>query len=298
MALLIKDYEIKKESTFKIGGIVREAVFPENVDELAGLLKQKKYDIVLGSCSNVLFGSGRIEKNIILTKKINEYAFDGNLLKVSCGAKGPVISNECMKRGLAGFEFLIGFPGSFGGMIAVNASAHGQSISDTFVKARLFDIRQQKILTLSKSDMNFSYRNSAANNECCIVLDAEFELKHGDFYKIKDIMEQNKSFRMQSQPGLRYGNAGSIFKNPPYYPAGKLLDSCGLKGSRVGGAMVFEKHANIIINYDNATSADVIQLMHNMYSKVKEKYTIELEPEIIYIGSDKTEDKLWKEMKK
>ena len=289
---------INDESTFRIGGAVQEVFFPESIDELLVLLKQKNYDIVLGNCSNVLFSSQKINKTIILTKKINNFTFDGNKLYVSCGVRGPIISNECLKRNLTGFEFLIGFPGSFGGMIAMNASAHGQSISDTFIKAEIYNVDKKKVQIFTKSDMNFSYRNSIIKDKNFIVLNAEFELKNGEFDKIKDIMDRNKSFRTQNQPGLTYGNAGSIFKNPINDSAGRLLDLCELKGCKSGGAMVFEKHANIIINYNNATSLDVIQLMHKMYSKVKEKYTIELEPEIIYVGSDKTENMLWKEMKK
>ncbi len=299
MVSIIDNYQIKYESTFKIGAKVKKAAFPDTTDELVELLKTNEFDIVLGNCSNVLFSSHDISKNIILTKNIKDYSFIGNELNVSCGVKGALISKECQKRNLTGFEFLIGFPGSFGGMIAMNASAHGQSIADNFISARVFDKKNAKILTFTKADMNFSYRNSQIKSGNYIVLDAVFALKTGDEEQIKNIMERNIAFRKEHQPSMTFGNAGSIFKNPVNDSAGRLLDLCGLKGKKSGGAMVYDKHANFIINYDNASSKDVLTLMYKMYSNVKEKYTIELEPEIMYIGDEETEEqKLWTQMKK
>lgn len=295
MVEFFENYEIKKESTFKIGGKVKKVAFPSSVEELVQLLETNEYDIVLGNCSNVLFSSEYIDKNIIITKNIKDFSFNDNKLYVTCGVRGPVISNECKKRSITGFEFLVGFPGSFGGMICMNASAHNQAISDNFVSARIFDLTTNKITTVSKNEMCFDYRKSKLSNGKFIVLDAEFELKKGNSNQINEIMERNVEFRKTRQPSLTYGNAGSVFKNPENDSAGRLLDLCGLKGAKEGGAMVFENHANFILNYNNATSLDVITLMYKMYLNVKERYMIELKPEIKYIGSEKTEEyKLWK----
>lgn len=291
------NYEIKNESTFRIGGIVKKVSFPETVEELIELLKSNEYDIVLGNCSNVLFSSDYIDKNIIITKNVNKFSFNGKNIHVECGVKGPILSKECQKRCLSGFEFLIGFPGSFGGMICMNASAHNQYISDTFVSARVFDLNKKEIKTINKNEMEFSYRKSKISNSKYIVLDAEFALKEGTNKQIEEIMKRNIEFRKQHQPSLSYGNAGSIFKNPENDSAGRLLDLCKMKGEKSGGAMVFENHANFILNYNNATSEDVITLMYKMYSTVKEKYTIELQPEIKYIGDKGTKEyKLWETM--
>lgn len=297
MVKIIENYEIKNESTFRIGGTVDKVAFPNNTEELISLLKSGEYDIVLGGCSNVLFSSNKIHKSIILTKNINDFTIEGKKIKVSCGTRGALVSKECKERSLTGFEFLIGFPGSFGGMIYMNASAHNQAISDTFISCRVFDTESKEVKTFRKEDMNFSYRNSVLSNNNFVLIDAEFELKEGNKEYINDITERNLEFRKTKQPPLKYGNAGSTFKNPENDSAGRLLDLCGLKGEKEGGAMVYENHANFVINYNNASSSDVLTLMYKMYSKVKEKYTMELQPEIKYIGDKETKEyELWETM--
>ena len=286
------NYCIKNESTFRIGGCVKTVAFPETIDELAEIIND--YDLVLGNCSNILFSSEYVNKKIILTKKLDKIEVKGNRITVQCGAKGPVASKIAQENGLSGFEFMAGFPGSFGGMVYMNASAHNQAISDTFVKAELYDKNKKEIITLNKNEMLFDYRKSIMQNGNYILLTAEFELKPDNKEKISELMQRNIEFRKTRQPSLKYGNAGSIFRNPVNDSAGRLLDLCNFKGTQEGGAMVFENHANFIINYDNATSKDVLTLMNKMYSKVKEKYTIELTPEIKYIGDMGTEEyKLW-----
>ena len=298
MVKIIENYEIKNDSTFRIGGTVKKVALPESVDELVMLLNSEEYDLTLGGCSNVLFSSNTINKNIILTKNIKDFEIVNNKVKVSCGTRGPLVSKACKDRNLTGFEFLIGFPGTFGGMICMNASAHGQAISDNFVSCRVYCLDEKKIQTLSKEDMDFSYRKSKISNGRYIVLDAEFELKEGTEEHINDIMSRNIEFRKTRQPSLSYGNAGSIFKNPENDSAGRLLDLCNMKGTQEGGAKVFDNHANFIINFDNATSFNVLTLMYKMYSKVRENYRIELKPEIKYIGDIGTEEyKLWQIMK-
>lgn len=297
MVEVIKNYEIKNESTFRIGGVVDEVALPKNIDELIELLKENKYNYVLGNCSNILFCSDKIDKKIILTKNISDFEINDTQVKVTCGAKGPIVSKECAKQGLSGFEFLIGFPGSFGGMICMNASAHNQSIADTFVSARVFNIQKNIIETFTKEQMEFDYRKSKLSNGEYIVLDAIFKLKRDDIEKISEFINRNTEFRKDRQPSLKYGNAGSIFKNPQNDSAGRLLDLCNLKGEEIGGAKVFEKHANFIINYKNATSSDVIELMYKMHLKVVEKYRISLIPEIMYIGNENTKEfKIWQIM--
>ena len=297
MTIIYNDYNIKKHSTFKIGGNVKTVAFPETIEELINLLSSEEYDYILGNCSNILFSSDYINKSIILTEKLNKYFINGCKINVSCGTKGPIVSSECRKRNLSGFEFLIGFPGSFGGMICMNASANKKSIYDKFISENIYDVKNKKVITLKKEEMNFKYRNSIISNSGYVLLNADFELKRGNEEDIDEIMKRNIEFRKTRQPSLTYPNAGSIFKNPLNDSAGRLLDLCEMKGQTEGGAMVFDKHANFIINKDNASSKDVLKLMYRMYSKVKEKYTISLKPEIIYIGNKGTEEyKLWELM--
>ena len=294
---IIENYSIKNDSTFRIGGAIKKVALPNSVEELITLLKSEEYELVLGNCSNVLFSSDFINKNIILTKNISKYKIDETKVFVCAGTRGPIVAKECQKLGLTGFEFLVGFPGSFGGMIYMNASAHNQAIADTFISARVFNLRTKEVETLSKEEMNFEYRKTKVSSGKYIVLDAIFELNKGNQEKIDEIIERNIEFRKNRQPSLKYGNAGSTFKNPENDSAGRLLDLCEFKGQKEGGAMVFENHANFVINIDNATSLDVLTLMHKMYSKVKEKYRIELQPEIKYIGDRGTNEyKLWEQI--
>jgi UDP-N-acetylmuramate dehydrogenase len=294
MVEVFTNYKIANESTFRIGGIVKQVAFPGSVDELIQLLKSKEYDVVLGNCSNVLFSSEFINQNIIITKNVDKFSFVNDELHVDCGVKGPIISKECQKNSITGFEFLIGFPGSFGGMICMNASAHNQAISDNFISARVFDRQNNEVVTFNKNEMNFEYRKSKLSSGDFIVLDAIFSTHKGNQEDINKLMERNTEFRKSRQPSLKYGNAGSIFKNPENDSAGRFLDLCEMKGQQEGGAIVFDKHANFILNYNNATSSDVLKLMYTMYSKVKENYTIELQPEIKYIGDKQTKEyKIW-----
>ena len=297
MVEIFENYEIKNESTFRIGGKVKKAAFPSSIEELVELLKTDEYELVLGNCSNILFSSDFIDKNIIITKNISQYCFQGNKLFLTCGVKGPIISKEAQKLGLSGLEFMVGFPGSIGGMICMNASAHNQAIQDVFVSARVYDLKDKVIKQFDKEDMCFQYRKTVLSNGNYILLDAVLELKNDDAVKIQELMNGNIEFRKLRQPSLKYGNCGSTFKNPENDSAGRLLDLCEMKGQKYGGAMVFENHANFVLNNDNATSLDVIKLMYIMYSKVREKYRIELKPEIKYIGNKGTEEyKLWQIM--
>ena len=291
---IIENYSIKNDSTFRIGGTIKKVALPNDVNELIFLLKTNEYELVLGNCSNVLFSSKNINKNIILTKNISEFKIEGTKVFVNAGTRGPIVAKECQKLGLTGFEFLVGFPGSFGGMIYMNASAHNQAISDTFVSARVFDLSTKEIKTYTKDEMQFEYRHSLISNNNYVVLDAIFELKKGNQEQIDEIIKRNIEFRKNRQPSLKLGNAGSTFKNPKNDSAGRLLDLCEMKSEKEGGAMVFENHANFVVNYNNATSLDVLTLVYKMYSKVREKYRIILEPEIKYIGDKGTKEyRLW-----
>ena len=211
-------------------------------------------------------------------------------VKVCAGVKGPKLAQTVAEYGLSGLEFMIGFPGSVGGEVFMNAGAHGQSISDVLKSAKIFD--GKKIITLTKDEMEFSYRHSICQDKNYIVLEAEFELTPDNPDKIKQKMAENLEFRKNHQPSLSLPNCGSIFRNPENNSAGKLLDECGVKGLQIGGAKVWENHANFIVNTGNATSTDVLQLMLEMKNRVKEKFNIELIPEIKFLGNNKNEVEL------
>ena len=289
-----ENFEIKKYTTYKIGGKVKKVFFPENQSEFVELLNKTDDYIVLGNCSNVLISSNGYSGNIILTTKLSRFEFRGLKVFASCGVKGPLLSQKAAEQGLSGFEFMIGFPGSIGGSIYMNAGAHGQSISDTLVQCCLYDKNTKEVVYKTKQEMNFGYRHSLLQNERYILLHAEFDLQKSPTKEIQALMDRNLEFRKNIQPSLAHPNAGSVFKNPENDSAGRLLDKAGVKAFDLPQAKVWDNHANFIVNKGDATSEDILTLMVMMYNAVKKQYTIELTPEILFIG-DKTkkEEELW-----
>jgi UDP-N-acetylmuramate dehydrogenase len=290
-----ENFEIRNYTTFKIGGKIGKVWFPKTQQELVQLLKDLKDYIVLGNCSNVLVSSNGYKGNLILTTEMRNYEINGSRVIADCGVKGPLLAQKACEASLTGFEFMIGFPGTIGGEVFMNASCHGQCISDYLVRYCLYDKRKKEIVYKEKSEMGFDYRKSNLLNGDYIVLGAEFDLKKADKNDIKELMDRNLATRRNIQPNLTAPNAGSVFKNPQNDSAGRLLDKAGVKGLELENVKVWDSHANFIVNKGNATSTDVLELMHRMYSAVKESFTIELQPEIVYIGDkSKKEDELCK----
>lgn len=283
-----EDFEIKNLTTYKIGGRVKKLFMPETMEEFTGLLRELKDYIVLGSCSNVLFSSNGFNGNVIVTTEMKKFEIRGTKVYAECGVKGPMLAQKTSDASLSGFEFMIGFPGSIGGNVFMNAGAHGQCISDCLISCCLFDKNKGEIVYKKKEEMEFSYRHSILKNREYILLYAEFELKKEPLENIKALIDRNLSFRKNIQPSLATPNAGSVFKNPENDSAGRLLDKAGVKEFDLDNAKVWDNHANFIINKGNATSEDILELMVKMHNAVKEMYTIELKPEVIFIG-DKTE---------
>lgn len=289
-----KDFELKKLTTFKVGGKASDVYFPESKEELVSLLQSLESYIVLGSASNVIVSSLGVDENVIFTTAIRKFDFDGENVTAGCGVRGPLLSQNAKERGLSGFEFMIGFPGSVGGLVYMNASAHNQSVSDSLVSCEVFDPVNKEVLTLEKSDMRFGYRKSLLQEKKYILLEAVFRLQKSEKPQIETIMARNIEYRRLRQPSLALPNAGSIFKNPENDTAGRLLDIAGAKTLSSGGARVFDQHANFIINADNAESSDILNLMLNMHNLVYEKYRVRLRPEPEFIGTKtKREAEIW-----
>ena len=329
--LIKEDFDIKNYTSFKIGGKIKKVYFPETIEEFVQILKDEPNAFVSGNWSNTLLSSYGYIGSIISTSKLDgieikyksviadevpqseqiaQQVRDDGLIKndndlfakndkitviAGAGAKGPKLAQIAAEKGLSGLEFMIGFPGSIGGEVFMNAGAHGQSISDNLVSAKVFD--GKNIITLTKEDMDFSYRHSICQERNYIVLEAEFELMPENPDKIKQKMAENLEFRKAHQPSLALPNCGSIFKNPDNNSAGKLLDECGVKGLQIGGAKVWENHANFIVNTENATSTDVLKLMLEMKNRVKDKFGIELIPEIKFLGDNEDEVRLCEQLK-
>lgn len=278
-----ENFCIKNMTSFKIGGNIAKIYFPKNEIECAEILEHIPHISVYGNWSNTLVSSDGFDGEVMSTSKVDNIIVEDTRIIAGAGVKGPMLSKIAMENGLSGLEFMIGFPGSIGGEVYMNASAHGQAISDIVESVTLYS-EDEGFFRLSKEEMQFEYRKSICHNNPYIVLGAEFNLKKKPIDEIKAKMEENLSFRKSHQPMMTLGNAGSIFKNPEGDSAGRLLDSCQVKGMRVGGVKVWENHANFIVNDNNGTSLDVLELMLQMYTKVYEKYNIKLEPEVRFLG--------------
>ncbi len=284
-----ENYEIKKHTTFKVGGKVNKVWLPKTQQELVYLLKELKNYILLGNCSNILFSTNGYKGDVILTTKMTHYEINGTRIIADCGVKGPLLAQKACEASLTGFEFMIGFPGTIGGEIYMNASCHGQAISDCVIRCCLFDKEKKEVIYKEKKEMDFAYRKSILQDGRHILLGAEFELQKSNREDIQALLDRNLAFRKEVQPTLAHPNAGSVFKNPENDSAGRLLDKAGAKDFETENVKIWNKHANFIINKGNATSIEILEMMHKMFTAVKETYRIELQPEVIFIG-DKTKE--------
>lgn len=295
------NYDLKNMNMLRISSIADDVYFPKNQDEALLLLSNLENPLVVGAGSNILFSSSGIKRPVIITRRMDKVTVEPPYIEAEAGVMAPKLSNMAFELRLSGFEFLIGLPATLGGAVTMNAGAHSQAISDYFVSAKVYDSVEDKVLELSLDDMQFGYRTSLIkkNPGRYVVLSAKFKLLEADSYvAIKEAMDRALESRKQNQPSLKDPNLGCVFKNPVNkdgvkLSAGKLIDETGLKGYLKGGAMVYFNHANFIINFNNATSLDYIEVMRHVQMFVFEKFNIMLEPEIIYAGSDKKELELW-----
>ena len=280
-----ENFDIKNLTSLKIGGKIKKAYFPKTIEEFAEIYNYEPEAKVYGNLSNTLVSSNGYDGAVIITTGINEIIINGSKIYTGCGVKGPKLAQTAAKNGLSGFEFMIGFPGSLGGNVFMNASAHGQCISDKLIKVKCFS-REKGLFELSKDEMLFSYRTSVCQKEPIIILGAEFELTPQNTEEIQAKMDENLGFRKSHQPSLALPNCGSVFRNPEGNSAGRLLESAGAKKLAAGGVHVWENHANFIINSKSGSSLDVLELMYKMYECVKEKFGIELTPEVRFLGGN------------
>ena len=297
-----KNFQLTNFNTLRIKSTAKLFYMPDNYGEMISLFRKYKNNtpIVIGAGSNILLSSLTIEQPVIHSEKISDIKCLNNTIEVETGYKTQALSKYALSKKLSGFEFLIGIPASVGGAIYMNAGAHNQSISDKLISAKVYDIENDKIITLKKEEMHFSYRHSILQEKPYILLSAKFELTKKESAEIKSKMDENLIFRKNRQPNLAIPNAGSVFKNPHdcEFSAGALIDKCGFRGKAKGDCQVWENHCNFIINKGSATSTDYTNLIFEIYSKVKEEYNVKLTPEIIFIGKmTKDEKEKWKILK-
>lgn len=284
---VLKNEPMKRHTTFRIGGAADYFVMPHTIVEIREIISLcHDWNIdyyIMGNGSNLLVSDAGYRGVIIqLYHNFSEIIFDGCEVRAQSGCLLSKMGNECLKRQLKGFEFATGIPGCVGGAVVMNAGAYGGEIKDCIVSATFMD-REGNVFTLPKEELQLGYRTSIAMEKEYIVLEASFNLERGNYEDIEARIKELRDARIAKQP-LEYPSAGSTFKRPEGYFAGKLIQDTGLKGYRVGGACVSEKHSGFVINVENATAQDVITLTDNIRSRVHEKYGVWLELEVRKVG--------------
>ena len=268
---LIKDF-----TTYKLSGKMRDVFFPSNIDELKELLNSLLKYKIIGNGSNLIIDESYAGSFIKLSG-FNKIIFDDNVVSVGCGYSLSKLSFECGKKGLSGLEFACGIPGTVGGAIYMNAGAYGKNISDVIKNVTIFD-EKYNIRVLDKKDLKLGYRDSIFKKKNYIILEAKFNLVSKKSEDILEEISEIMDLRRSKQP-LEYPSAGSVFRNPVGYSAGRLVQKANLQGEHVGDAYVSEKHANFIVNKGHASADDVVKLINLVKDKVKEEFNVDLELE-------------------
>lgn len=281
-----EDVSLKKYNTYKIDAKAKYLVFPKDSVELISLISYLKSNkckfLVLGNGSNVIFNFEYYDGVIIRLDRFNSISINDNVIEVGAGYSLIKLANEVALLGLSGLEFASGIPGCVGASVAMNAGAYNHSLAEV-VESVMVLTSDNEIITMNNEELEFNYRESfLKHNKDYIILSCKIILSHGNKEEILELISNRRIRRMESQP-LNYPSAGSVFRNPEGNYAGKLIEDCGFKGYKLGGAMVSLKHANFIINYDGATGRDIVLLINKIKNSVKEKYGIDLILEQIII---------------
>ena len=279
-----KDAPLSRDTSFRIGGAADVLIFPKDRNELRqalSLLSDAGVDtLTVGSMSNMLFSDDGFRGAVVTTRKMSELSRRGDTVTADSGVSLTALAEYCRDNSLTGAEFLYGIPGTVGGAVYMNAGAFGFSVSDILSSSSY--LKDGRIASLDKYGHCFSYRDSIYKRNGGTVLSAEFSLSPGNRELIRSAMSELIAKRRSSQP-LNKPSAGSVFKRPEGHFAGRLIEDAGLKGRRVGGAEVSEKHAGFIINAGGATAADVTELIDIIKTTVYERSGVLLEEEIIIV---------------
>lgn len=278
---------MKNHTTFKIGGPAQYYVTPESVtqiQEVVSLCRDMNIPLhVIGNGSNILVGDDGVDGVVLaLFNTFSDYEIKDNVITAQAGMSLIKLAVIALREGLTGLEFASGIPGSVGGAVYMNAGAYDGQMKDVVTSVTVLD-EAGNIRILGRNELDMGYRTSAVAKHNMIVLQVIIELKAGDKEQIKDRMNQLSELRKQKQP-LEYPSAGSTFKRPEGYFAGKLIADAGLKGYSIGGAAVSEKHAGFVVNMGGATAKDVVELTDYIKKRIIEQFGVTLELEIKKIG--------------
>ena len=279
---------LAKHTYFGIGGDATAYIEISTISELAALARfHKQWDVpiaVIGRGSNLLVSdTGFKGVGVRLIGELAKLEIEGNVVSVGAGLSLPRLSKTMSRRGLSGVEFALGIPGSVGGALIMNAGAWGSSFGDVVTHVTVMD-DTGNLVELTHAEANFEYRHSGLDTYFCVT-GATLALEPGDVDAITERMQAFYKQKVETQP-FAEENAGCMFKNPPGDSAGRLIDVSGLKGYRIGGAEVSTVHGNFILNIDNATAADVLNLVAYIQQQVREKTGISLQTEVKRLGFD------------
>ncbi|SHH58280.1 UDP-N-acetylmuramate dehydrogenase [Clostridium grantii] len=282
------DELMKKHTSFKVGGPADCLVIPKNYDQIAEIIKlciaYNEPCFIMGNGSNLLVRDGGIRGVVVKLTELKEIKVENNKIIVQCGALLTNVSMAALNAELKDFEFACGIPGTIGGAVAMNAGAYNGEIANVIESATVVD-KEGNILKLSKQQLELGYRTSIILKKGYTVLQATFSLQKGNYKEIKEIIDDLMNKRVTKQP-LEFASAGSTFKRPEGYFAGKLIEDSGLKGKCFGDAQVSVKHSGFIINKGNAKAQDILNLINHVQNTVKQNYGVDLKTEVRIIGEE------------
>ncbi|MEI3613052.1 UDP-N-acetylmuramate dehydrogenase [Pseudogracilibacillus sp. SO30301A] len=285
---VVKNKPLKNHTYTRLGGNADYFVTPttyEQVQEVVKLATKENIPfMLLGNGSNLIIKDGGIRGIVMYLGKLNNIKVEKTKIIAQSGALIADVSKQGLASHLTGLEFACGIPGSVGGALFMNAGAYGGEIKDVLHQAKIID-KEGNLRTIQAEELDLAYRTSNIPKNGYIVLEAEFALEKGNYEEIKAVMD-DLTFKRESKQPLEYPTCGSVFKRPPGYFAGKLIQDSGLQGKQIGGAQVSLKHAGFIINKEGATASEYIALIQYVQKIVKEKFGVELEREVRIIGED------------
>lgn len=284
----LQSVSMAEYTTMRVGGIASLVSAVTSAEQLIKAVRmaqeQNERFAVIGNGSNVVFSDDGFSGLVIVTTGMKSFSIENTIIKADCGASVTRLAAEAQRAGLSGLEFAYGIPGTVGGGVYMNAGAYGGSLSDVVISSICFDTEKQTIRKIDLEEHEFSYRHSIyTKNSNLVILAAMLELTHGDKNEIAEQMNGHLRSRKEKQP-LEFPSAGSVFKRPLGYYAGELIEKSGLKGYRIGGAEVSEKHAGFIVNRGGASADDVKRLVEHIKHTVYQNYGVELDCEIKFIG--------------
>lgn len=281
--------DMGRHTTFRTGGCADVFVTPHNITEAADIVRLLLAEgceyTVMGNGSNLLVSDRGYRGCIVCMQDLANITAEGTVITADAGALLSKVAGCAYENGLTGLEFASGIPGTLGGAVVMNAGAYGGEMKDVTGSVTMLDAKTGDIVILPVEEMNFGYRTSIVKNHPYVVLEAHLTLQRGDKDRIREITDDMANRRRAKQP-LEYPSAGSTFKRPDGYFAGKLIEDAGLKGYSIGAAQVSEKHCGFVINTGGATADDIIRLIRKIRETVYDRFGVMLEPEVVILGED------------